>query len=80
MIGTLVNTAAVIVGGAIGLLLKKNMPQRITTIYFQAVGLFTLAIGISMVVKMDHIFQNVSVGEIEELIIDAKFKEANWRV
>ena len=55
MIGTLVNTAAVIVGGAIGLLLKKNMPQRITTIYFQAVGLFTLAIGISMVVKMDHI-------------------------
>jgi len=55
MIGTLVNTAAVIVGGAIGLLLKKNMPQRITTIYFQAVGLFTLSIGISMVVKMDHI-------------------------
>ena len=55
MIGTLVNTAAVIVGGAIGLLLKKNMPQRITTIYFQAVGLFTLVIGISMVVKMDHI-------------------------
>ena len=55
MIGTLVNTAAVIVGGAIGLLLKKNMPQRITTIYFQAVGLFTLAIGISMLVKMDHI-------------------------
>lgn len=55
MIGTLVNTAAVIVGGTVGLLFKKNMPQRITTIYFQAVGLFTLAIGISMVVKMDHI-------------------------
>lgn len=55
MIGTLVNTAAVIVGGAAGLLLKKNMPERVTSIYFQAVGLFTLAIGISMVVKMDHI-------------------------
>ncbi len=55
MIGTLVNTAAVIVGGTIGLLLKKNMPQRVTTIYFQAVGLFTLAIGITMVMKMDHI-------------------------
>jgi len=55
MIGTLVNTAAVIVGGTIGLLLKKNMPERVTTIYFQAVGLFTLAIGISMVVKMEHI-------------------------
>mgnify|MGYP000858762157 CR=1 FL=1 len=55
MIGTLVNTVAVIAGGSIGILLKKNMPQRITTIYFQAVGLFTLAIGISMSVKMDHI-------------------------
>ncbi len=55
MIGTLVNTAAVIVGGTAGLLLKKNMPERVTTIYFQAVGLFTLAIGITMVVKMDHI-------------------------
>ena len=55
MIGTFVNTAAVLVGGTIGLLLKKNMPERVTTIYFQAVGLFTLAIGISMAVKMDHI-------------------------
>ncbi len=55
MIGTLVNTAAVIVGGTIGLLLKKSMPERVTTIYFQAVGLFTLAIGISMAVKIDHI-------------------------
>lgn len=55
MLGTLVNTGAVIVGGTIGLLLKKSMPQRITTIYFQAVGLFTLAIGITMVVNMKEI-------------------------
>ncbi len=55
MIGTLVNAGAVIIGGAIGLLLKKNMPQRVTTIYFQAVGLFTLAIGVTMVVKMENI-------------------------
>ncbi len=55
MLGTLVNAAAVIVGGSLGLVLKKNMPQRITTIYFQAVGLFTLAIGITMVIKMEDI-------------------------
>ena len=55
MIGTIVNTAAIVIGGTIGLLLKKNMPERINSIYFQAVGLFTLAIGISMVVKMEHI-------------------------
>lgn len=29
--------------------------------------------------KMTHIFNNVSAGEIEHLIIDAKFKEATWR-
>lgn len=28
--------------------------------------------------KMDHIFHNVGVGEIEELVINAKFKEATW--
>lgn len=54
MLGTIVNTAAVIVGGSLGLLLKKNMPERITKIYFQAIGLFTLAIGISMVWNIDN--------------------------
>ncbi|WP_162898133.1 hypothetical protein [Acinetobacter sp. WCHAc010034] len=29
--------------------------------------------------KMDHIFNNVSVGEIEELVMNAKLKEAVWR-
>ncbi len=29
--------------------------------------------------KMTHVFNNVSVGEIEELLTDAKFKEATWR-
>lgn len=55
MTGTLVNTAAVIIGATIGVLLKKNMPKRVTQIYFQAVGLFTLAIGISMVWDLKHI-------------------------
>jgi hypothetical protein len=31
------------------------MPERVRTIYFQAVGLFTLAIGINMVWQMKHI-------------------------
>ena len=34
MIGTLVNTVAVIVGGSIGIMLKEGMPERIRTIYF----------------------------------------------
>lgn len=60
MIGTLVNTIAVVAGGSLGLLLKTKMPERLTTIYFQAIGLFTLAIGISMVWELKHILIVVS--------------------
>ena len=59
MIGTVVNTVAVIGGGVIGLLLKKRMPERVTIIYFQAIGLFTLAIGTSMAVQMKEILITV---------------------
>jgi uncharacterized membrane protein YqgA involved in biofilm formation len=55
MIGTLVNAGAVIAGGIIGMLLNKSLHDRYKTIYFQAVGLFTMAIGISMVYNMQHI-------------------------
>jgi len=68
MIGTLVNAAAVIAGGIVGLLLKKSMPKRVTTIYFQAVGLFTVAIGISMVYNMQHILIVVSSLAIGSLL------------
>ncbi len=68
MIGTLVNTAAVIGGGVIGLLLKKSMPDRVTTIYFQSIGLFTLAIGSSMAIEMEHILIVVSSLAIGSLL------------
>lgn len=68
MIGTVVNTVAVIGGGVIGLLLKKRMPERVTTIYFQAIGLFTLAIGISMAVQMKEILIVVSSLAIGSLL------------
>lgn len=55
MFGTVVNTLAVIAGGTLGIFLKNGMPDRIRTIYFQAVGLFTFAIGVSMVYNMEHI-------------------------
>jgi len=68
MIGTLVNAAAVIAGGTVGMLLNKSMPERIKSIYFQAIGLFTLAIGISMVYNMQHILIVVSSLAIGALI------------
>ena len=52
MLGTIINAGAVVVGGSIGLLLKKGLPDKYTTIYFQAVGLFTLVLGIQMSLKI----------------------------
>lgn len=48
MIGTLVNTGAVIAGSGIGLIFKKSLPEKYQTIYFQGVGLFILLYGITM--------------------------------
>ena len=47
MLGTLVNTAAVLLGGAIGLFIKKGLPERLSDRVFQALGLCTLFIGVS---------------------------------
>ncbi|MFA5047054.1 MAG: DUF554 domain-containing protein [Paludibacter sp.] len=68
MIGTVVNAGAVIAGGIVGMLLNKSMPERIKTIYFQAIGLFTIAIGISMVYNMQHILLVVSSLAIGSLL------------
>ena len=62
MIGTLVNAGAVIVGGAVGMMFNKSMPNRFKTIYFQAVGLFTMAMGIGMVYNMQNIL--IVVGSV----------------
>ena len=48
MIGTLTNAGAIIVGSSIGILFRKNLPKKCESIYFQAVGLFTLLLGIRM--------------------------------
>jgi uncharacterized membrane protein YqgA involved in biofilm formation len=48
MVGTLVNAGGIIVGSAIGLVFKKNLPAKYETVYFQAVGLFTLLLGVKM--------------------------------
>jgi uncharacterized membrane protein YqgA involved in biofilm formation len=52
MIGTIVNTAAIIAGSGIGLICKKNLPEKYETVYFQVVGLFTLLLGVKMSVDI----------------------------
>ena len=47
MLGTWVNVAAVLAGGSIGLLVKKGIPQQLSDGLMKALGLCTLAIGIT---------------------------------
>ncbi|MBD3216990.1 MAG: DUF554 family protein [candidate division Zixibacteria bacterium] len=48
MLGTLVNTGAVIAGSLVGILIHAHLPDRLTRIAFQGIGLFTLFIGVKM--------------------------------
>lgn len=52
--GTLINVAAVIVGGVLGLMFRSRLPERITRTFFQAIGLFTLFLGFSMSLKTSN--------------------------
>jgi uncharacterized membrane protein YqgA involved in biofilm formation len=48
LIGTIVNTGAVLAGSAVGISAGKRLPERIRTILMQALGLSVLLIGLKM--------------------------------
>ena len=48
MLGTLINAATVTAGSLLGMGLKHRLSEKVSTIVFQALGLFTLFIGIQM--------------------------------
>ncbi len=47
--GTLVNAGLVLVGSFVGLLISKNLPERLKTSVMQGIGLFTLLLGIKLI-------------------------------
>ena len=53
MVGTLVNTGAIIIGSVTGILIRSRLPQKVIDIVFQGIGLFTIVIGISMSLRSD---------------------------
>ena len=95
MIGTIINAGAVVAGSSLGLLLKKGLPEKYTTIYFQAVGLFTLILGVQMSMKITEpllvVFSLIAGGLTGELLrleermnrfgdyLKTKFKRGNER-
>lgn len=53
--GTLINVATVIAGSLLGYLFHSRLPERIVKITFQAIGLFTIYIGIAMTMKSNEL-------------------------
>lgn len=54
MFGTIVNTVAVIVGAALGILFRKGIPEKSKTTIMQGIGLAVILVGIKMAVKVDN--------------------------
>ncbi|MDQ1769265.1 DUF554 family protein [Labilibaculum sp. A4] len=55
MIGTLVNVIAILIGGSLGLLFRARIPDRMFKIVFQAIGIFTLYLGVNMALKANEL-------------------------
>lgn len=53
MKGTLVNTATVLIGAAIGYFAGARLPERIRTILMQGLGLVTLLLGVRMILAAE---------------------------
>jgi uncharacterized membrane protein YqgA involved in biofilm formation len=54
MTGTLINVAAVLVGGTFGLLFGARLPERVRQTVIAGLGLFVAAIGVQMAIKMQQ--------------------------
>ncbi len=54
MTGTLINTATVLIGGFLGVLLGSRLPERLRQTVVAGLGLFTLAYGLSMFLKTEN--------------------------
>ena len=71
MVGAIVNALAVVVGGSIGLLCKKGIPDRIAEAVMQIIGAVVLCMGITGIFKGQNslvlllsIVLGTSIGEL----------------
>ena len=51
MLATVINCLLILIGSALGLLLKGKLPQRFLDVLVQALGLCVLSIGISSAIS-----------------------------
>jgi uncharacterized protein len=55
MLGTIVNSLAIVAGGLLGLLLKKQIPDQVKASVTGALGLSVLLIGLTNALRCEHI-------------------------
>ena len=55
MFGVIVNVVAILIGGTVGLLLKKGLNENVKTVVMQAIGLSTIVIGIAGAIATENI-------------------------
>lgn len=54
MLGTIINTAAIILGGALGLLFGRALSDKMKSTLIQGLGLAVLLVGVSMALKTNN--------------------------
>ncbi|MGB9794981.1 DUF554 domain-containing protein [Caldisericum exile] len=79
MKGTIINVITVLVGSTLGLIIGEKFPERVKKIVIQSIGLFTMLIGITMIIKSTkfiEIFLSLILGSItgELLRIDERLE------
>lgn len=55
MLGTIINTVAILLGGVLGLFFKKGLPKRLSDTISQGLGLGVVLIGITMAIQTENI-------------------------
>lgn len=81
MLGTIVNSAAIIVGTFLGILLKTGIPDKIKHTIMQGIGLSVMLIGLSMAMKTQNaiiVILSLVIGGIigEVFAIEDRLKNA----
>ncbi|MCD7976574.1 MAG: DUF554 domain-containing protein [Tannerellaceae bacterium] len=73
MLGTIVNTGAIIAGSCVGLMIHSRLSERMVKIIFQGLGLCTLIIGTNMALGSENmllIVISIVIGSIFGQLID----------
>lgn len=84
MLGTIVNAIAIIIGGSLGVLLKKGFPQNYKNTIMQGITLSVFVIGMSGALKSNNILLvifSIAIGSIigEKLKIENRLEQVgNW--